>query len=125
MNKTRVSSQHARRGRPPKYLTFSYDQSADKTFSLAGRVIAESESLPLSDRLKVLAVVMPLALKRIPDRTISTVTSYNISEETAKAMLAEAQRNLLIYKELDEEAKREKEHRKTSDNHSTSDNHPC
>ena len=90
----------SRPGRPPKHLTYSYDMTADAGFAMAGRLIQEAQDKPYEDRLKALQVLMPLCLKRIPDKHISTVTSYNISEETAKAMLAEAQRNLLIYKEI-------------------------
>ena len=99
--------------------------TADATFAMAGRLIQEAMDAPFNVRLKALSVCMPLALKRIPDRTISTVTSYNISEETARAMLAEAHCNLLIYKELDEEAKREKALNNKHNNNessSTSDN---
>jgi hypothetical protein len=96
-----VAGRSGRRRNSTKRVQCTFDDIADLTFQQAGILIKDT-SIPLIDRVRV---CLPVALKRIPDRTINTTTSYNISEETAKAMLAEAQRNLLIYKRLDEEDK--------------------
>jgi hypothetical protein len=40
------------------------------------------------DRLKVLSVVMPLALKRIPDKVVQTNVNLAISDELSKRILA-------------------------------------
>ena len=107
-------------GRPYKYMQLSYDQSADRAFNVIGRLAIDAQkdwdTLSLKDKMNLVATLAPIAMKRIPDKHINTTTSYNISEETAKAMLAEAHRNLLIYKELHEEDKLKAEQNRTSDN---------
>lgn len=98
---------HTRQGRPPKWLTYSFDQCADRGFQLTGayidRVKREWDTLTLDQQAEAVNRVLPLALKRIPDKIEQKVLSYNvaISEETASKMLELANRNLLIYNELD------------------------
>ena len=96
-----MSGVKGRSGRPRKALSCTFDEVADLTFQQAG-ILLHDESVPLHRRVQI---CLPLALKRIPDKLQASVATYQLPEDVAKQLLAEAQRNLLIYKRLDDEAK--------------------
>jgi hypothetical protein len=99
-----MTGRQKRRGRPPVWLTATFDMSADEAFKMHYQYIKEAQgqwaTLTLDEKGKVIDRITPLALKRIPDKVESTSLVLNISDDDAQAMLAEARRNLLIYKEL-------------------------
>jgi hypothetical protein len=73
-----------RSGRKSHRMECSFDEVADLTFREAFQVLND----PSLDRLKVLQVCMPLALKRIPDKIVQTNVNLAISDELSKRILA-------------------------------------
>lgn len=87
-----------RKGRPPAWLTFTFDQIADNAFKLAGRFMRDAEAvwetLTLDDKIKVLQVASPIAMKRIPDRQEIVQVSINASSEDFSKLCRIAEFNM-------------------------------
>ena len=91
-----VIGRSGRRARNTQKLAITFDEVADITFQQAGMLLRD-ESVSLLDRVRV---CMPLALKRIPDKQEVKAININIDDSTAQRMLERAERNLLIYKKI-------------------------
>ena len=74
-----------RLGRPPKWLTYNYDQCASGAFTLAGRLIKyvneNWNDLSFDYRLKAVSAVMPIAMKRIPETHQHQIAVVNVNDE--------------------------------------------
>jgi hypothetical protein len=77
------------------------NDATDLTFRGA-YILMKDESIPLLDRVRV---CLPLAMKRIPDKQEVLQMNLSLDQDTAKQLLERAERNSLIYKELQEEDK--------------------
>jgi hypothetical protein len=77
--------------------------TADATFVMAGQLVNEAQGKPYEDRLKALQVLMPLALKRIPDKQEIRQLTINASPEDVAKMIQLAEANLLARKRLQQE----------------------
>ena len=80
---------HTRRqGRPFKAQTLSYDMTADRIFGIAGQMALEMEGKTYEERLKALQVLLPIAMKRIPDKVQQLNVNLPLDTELAQRLLA-------------------------------------
>ena len=104
MPKHPLCKYRTRQGRPQKWLTFSYDKTADQVFQIAGKIVEETkknwDTLNLVTKMDLLSKLLPLALKRIPDKTEIKQLSMTIDQSSVERILLLAERNLSIREEL-------------------------
>jgi hypothetical protein len=115
INSPRLHGIQKRKGRPPKRLTYSYDQSADAVFTMCGRLLKEAQDKDFNTQLRVATAFLPLSLKRIPDKqeVLNVNLNAQIKPEEVQLLIDLAARNLLLYNELRKEIGNDKQ---TSEN---------
>lgn len=87
-----------RKTKPQKWLTYSYDQCADGAFKLAGKFLKYVEhnwdDLQFNQRLSAVTALLPISLKRIPDKHEVIALTLNASADDMARLLHLAECNL-------------------------------
>ena len=100
-----VAGINKRGGRPKKWLTYSFDKCAESGFALAGAYIKDVtvawNGLTLEQKADAVSKILPIALKRIPDKHEVMQITLNASDADMQKLLAIADRNSLVRNELD------------------------
>lgn len=78
----------------PKWMTYSFDQCADGVFRHAGRIIQELDGKDFDTRLKATIALLPISLKRIPDKSEVLQLTLSASAEDMAALMNLAQANI-------------------------------
>jgi hypothetical protein len=95
---------HRRKGRPPKWLTYSYDQCADRGFQLAGVYIDTVKQrwneLTFEQQTDAVGRIIPLALKRVPDKHEVLQITLNANPDDMQRLLNIAEHNVILRNEL-------------------------
>ena len=93
-----------RTGRPPKKLELSYDMCAENTFRIAGWIIQEAErdwdTLSFDKKMELMTKLLPIALKRIPDKHEVVQIVLNASDQDLQTLINLADRNINLRKDL-------------------------
>ena len=96
--KISLQGKHVRKGRPPKWLTYSFDQCAANAFDIAGAFMQYARenwhTFTHAEKVSTLQVAAPIALKRVPDKQEIIQITLNTSPEDMSRLLSLAENNL-------------------------------
>jgi hypothetical protein len=88
-------------------MVATYDMCADEAFRTLHQYILDAKAswheLTLKEKSNIATVLQPIALKRVPDKHESLSLTVNVNEDVMRSLIERAERNALIYKELQQE----------------------